>query len=522
MVFENVARVAIWVLASATLSLSCVAIYRLYFHPLAKVPGPLFQRISGIPRMWHCYAGDRHLREMQAHQSYGSVVRIGPDSLAFSTLSALQTIHSKDSNVFKGNEFYGLLDGGAEGGRSVQMVADNTAHAARRRVVDKALPPRDQAFRDIDNLARKFVSSTVYIAGLNSPPDSKGWTGSVDLTTTSSWFSFDLISTVAFGDSMEMMTSEAYRWVPACLRSTSIFLYWAGYAPFLGFWQYLLGSKWPTRLGLHTVVNSQRYTELADEQLDKRIARLESGEEQGCAEKRTDLFKHLLQANLYGEYDLRADSSLLIAAGSDAIRLTVAATVFYWLKNPAVFEKAKQEIYSLARSSDDISDAKLSSMKYLRACIDETMRLCPPKASSLPREVLKDGITIDGIYVPKGMTVGTSVYALHHDPEIYPEPYAFRPERWLQPSPDRRMQAAFCPFLKGPRACPGKTVAYFAMQLALFHLVLQYDIRAAPGKPTGGGHSGPGFLRERDDEYQFNDWIIGFSEGPNVQLKPRD
>lgn len=421
--------------------------------------------------------------------------------------------------MFKGDEFYGLLDGGAEGGRSVQMTADNDAHAARRRVLDKAMPARDQSFRGIEPLARRFVSAAAQHAG-GHIAERKDWSGPVDISTIATWFSFDVISVVGFGESLEMLESAEYRWVPGCLKSTSIFLYWAGYAPGLSFWRWFLGSGLPSLLRMQTAVDAQQYAGFADSMLDKRAQRLDAEKETGA--RTTDLFAHLLRSNLYSAANLRADSSLLIAAGSDAIRLTIAATIFYWLKNPAILERAVQEIRSSTPSADKVSDATISSLAYVRACVDETMRLCPPKASSLPREVKQGGIVIDGVNVPAGMTAGISVYALHHDADIFPNPYTYQPERWLQQPQDRRMQAAFCPFLKGPRACPGKTVAYFAVQLALFHLLYRYDIRPAGSTVMGGGRAEMHRLRRRQDEYQFNDWILGFAEGPVIEFKQRN
>ena len=401
------------------------------------------------------------------------------------------------------------------------MTANNEAHAARRKVLNRALPAREQAFRNLDQLAQKFADK----AGSCSPApkgaeeEKKGWTAPVDISTVSTWYSFDVISSVAFGESLDMLLSPEYRWVPGCLRSTSIFLYWAGYAPFVWFWRWFLGSNLPSRLRMQTAVDTQTYGNFADEMLAKRTKRLDV--EQGTDLKRWDIFQHLISVKLYNGYDLRADSSLFIAAGSDAVRLTVAATIFYWLKNPAIFEKAVKEIRSCVSSVEQISDSTLSSLRYLRACVDETMRLCPPKASSLPREVMNGGITIDGIYVPESVTVGTSVYALHHDPNIYSEPFAYNPDRWLQQPQDRRIQAAFCPFLVGPRMCPGQTVAYFAIQLALFHLVYRYDIRAGSLKVTDGGHEKMPKDKRREDEYHFNDWILGFADGPLIELMER-
>ena len=403
----------------------------------------------------------------------------------------------------------------------MQMTADNDAHAARRKVLNRAMPPREQMFRNLNQLAQRFADTAGSCA--NNPigigNEMTNSTTSIDMSIVASWYSFDVISSVAFGKSLNMLQSADYRWVPGCLQSLSIFLYWAGYAPFVQFWRWFLGSNLPSLLRMQTAIDAQIYGDFASEMVAARKTRLLEDEKSDASSRESDIFQHLIKANLYNERDLRADSSLLIAAGSDAFRLTIAATIFYWLKNPPTFEKATEEIRSCITSTDQITESKLNSLHYLRACIDETMRLSPPKPSSLPREVLKGGITIDGIHVPEGMTVGTSIYALHHDPDIYPDPFAYNPNRWLVRPQDRRMQAAFCPFLKGPRMCPGQTVAYFAIELALVHLVCRYDVKPVDGEVAGGAYENG---LDGEDEYQFRDWILGYAAGPLVKLKKRE
>lgn len=395
----------------------------------------------------------------------------------------------------------------------MQMMADNDAHAARRKVLNEALPSREQTFRSLNPLAQKFAKSAGMECNHSKKVD-KEMTKPIDISVLATWYSFDVISCVAFGKSLDMLQNAKYRWIPDCLLSTSIFLYWAGYAPFVQFWRWFLSSSLPSWLRMQTAIDTQTYGEFANEMVATRGKRLL--EETHVSMEGSDIFQQIIKAELYDERDTQADSSLLIAAGSDAVRLTIAATIFYWLQNPLVFERAEKEIRSIEQITDSTT---LSSLPYLRACVDETMRLCPPKASSLPREVLRGGIIIDDIHVSEGMTVGTSIYALHHEPDIYVDPFAYNPDRWLVRPRDPRMLAAFCPFLKGPRSCPGQTIAYLAIELALYQLVYRYDVRAAGGKVTDGGHEN---VSGRKAEYQFKDWILGFAAGPLIELKERE
>lgn len=434
--------------------------------------------------------------------------------LIFNTLSSLQTLHVKSANVFKGDEFYGLLDGGTAGGKSVQMIADNEAHSARRRLLDKALPPRDQVFQDINELSRQLVDV------LEQEADTQA--GVVDLTTVTSWYSFDVISTISFGQSFDMLHTNTWRWLPRCLQEMSVFLYAAGYAgghlPLLRFFQWLLRTNWPSRLGWTTVVQAQKYADLAADQVHRRGDRLES--EEGVADSgRKDIFAHLMRAQIHDSADLTSESSLLIAAGSDAVRLATAATVFYLLQNSEAKEKVTAEVRALDLGPDGPSEAKIASLKYLRACVDEAMRLSPPKAGSIPRETGEGGIVIDGVPIPEGMSVATSTYSLHRDPQIYKQPFEYRPERWLERPHDPRLYAAFTPFIKGPRACPGKAVAYVAMQTVLFHMLREYDIESAgDGEKGVAGLEGMTASHRHREDYPFNDWIIGYTRGPFVRV----
>lgn len=416
--------------------------------------------------------------------------------------------------MFKGDEFYGLLDGGPAGGKSVQMIADNEAHSARRRLLDKAIPPRDQVFRDINELSQQLMDVIEKEAGTLS--------GIVDIATVTSWYSFDLISTIAFGKSFDMLHTNTWRWLPLCLQQMSAFLYAAGFAsghvPLLWFFRWLLRSNWPSRLGLTTAVQAQNYAELAADQVQRRGDRLKS-EGDDRATSRKDIFGHLMRAEIHDSADLASESSLLIAAGSDAVRFAIAATVFYLLQNTDAKEKAAAEVRSLDLGRDGLNESKLSSLKYLRACVDEAMRLSPPKAGSIPRETGSGGIIIDGLSIPKGMSVGTSTYALHRDPDIYKQPHEYRPERWLERPHDPRLYAAFTPFMKGPRACPGKAVAYVAMQTTLFHILREFDFERLGGSEKGaGGFGGVVESRGQRNDYPFNDWIIGYTKGPFVRV----
>lgn len=173
---------------------------------------------------------------------------------------------------------------------------------------------------------------------------------------------------------------------------------------------------------------------------------------------------------------------------------------------------------------NDVSiGAGLTECVFLRACIDETLRMSPPASSSLWREVIQDGVMIDGHVIPRGYDVGTCIYAVHHNAEYYPQPFEYRPDRWLdEPDKVQLARSAFTPFSIGPRSCLGKGLALTDLSLTMAYLLSKYDFRPAPGtEDVGGGSASQGPGRSREGEYQLHDHVTAAKNGPIVQLRLR-
>jgi cytochrome P450 len=255
----------------------------------------------------------------------------------------------------------------------------------------------------------------------------------------------------------------------------------------------------------------------------------------GLDTDRKDFFYYLLNARDpetgkgFTSPELWGESNLLIIAGSDTTSTALAAAFFYLVHNPDKLDKLSQEVRSTFSDIEEIhSSPTLSDCHYLRAVIDEAMRLSPPVGGILPREVLPGGINIDGLHLPEGVVVGSPHYTLHHNPNYFPSPFEFTPERWIaESSPEvtrdsvALAQSAFCPFSIGPRGCIGKGVAYVELMTSLARTVYLYEMRLARGTTLGEGSPQLEDGRRRKGEYQLMDSFTSIKDGPLVEFKER-
>ncbi|KAH8695817.1 benzoate 4-monooxygenase cytochrome P450 [Phaeosphaeriaceae sp. PMI808] len=504
-----------------------VLLYRLTLHPLARYPGPLLEKISDWPQVYYCIKGNRHIKQLLAHEKYGPIVRNGPNSLSFRSPEALKAIYGNNAHVKKG-DWYLTLDISA-GAPSIQMVIDQHQHALRRRVMAPAFS--EKALRDAEPLinanARKLCKRLTERFGCKKG----GWSEGFDLQQWVAYYGYDFISDLAFGQSFALLDHEEYRFVPTVLKSASQFLYYVGYLPFAVLVRPLMGTSVQDYFPGQSAKDSLKYTNLANGRLAERIERERERKETSGGEERKDIFHYLLNSKdpMTGKEftveELQADTSLFIAAGSDGVSLAVCALLFHGLQHPQILDKLANEIRDAFPAPEEIRTPKLNQLPYLHACIEESLRVAPPKLGGLPRIVLPGGTKIDGQHVPAGTTVGVSHYVIHRNADVFLEPNEFRPERWIVEDNVSAEQLAaqkraFCPFGIGQMNCIGKNIAYLAIKLALAHLLWRFDFRVN-GYLIGGGSKDLEEGRRDKTEYQLLDWIIGFPNGPIVQARPR-
>jgi cytochrome P450 len=197
--------------------------------------------------------------------------------------------------------------------------------------------------------------------------------------------------------------------------------------------------------------------------------------EEGEADDGQDILSLLLGArhedgSPMSAVELRDELMTALVAGHETTASQLAWAFERLAREPLVLERLRAE---LAADTDEED--------YLTATINEILRHRPVLPNAEPR-LVKEPVTIGGFSYPRGVTLLANAYLVHHDETVYPDPYAFRPERFLGRAPGTY---TWIPFGGGRRRCIGASFAVLEMKIAIRAVLERFEIAAANATPEG-------------------------------------
>jgi cytochrome P450 len=369
------------------------SVYYLTFHPLSTFPGPKLWAISRLP--WHYVNlhGDLAWRIRDMHIQYNSpVIRIAPDELSYTSSTALKKIDGSPPP----REFLKCLDGrgiapAVVNGRRSIVTETPERHAQLRRALQPAFSER--ALREQEYFFRDHTDR--FVEQLRKPQYS------VVEQNILRWFSllsFDIMSDLAFGQPAGCLDRVDEPWLDVIgARVKSIV--WHQLAAYYHI-EWILRWTAPKE----AMEARKRHQALTLEKVQRRIDEERSGTRKG---KRKDFMSYILgnENEKLSNMDLFGMASALIVAGSNTTTYTMSAFVFFVCRHPEVYAKVTAEVRATFSKENEITMVAAGELAYLKACIDETMRISPPTPSTLPRWVPEGGEEIDGKWVPGGVSL---------------------------------------------------------------------------------------------------------------------
>nr|XP_058892781.1 cytochrome P450 3A29-like isoform X3 [Kogia breviceps] len=223
--------------------------------------------------------------------------------------------------------------------------------------------------------------------------------------------------------------------------------------------------------------------------LTKSVKRMKESRLKDKQKHRVDLLQLMIDSQnskdvdtrkVLSDIELMAQSIIFIFAGYETTSSSLSFVAYELATHPDVQQKLQEEIDATFPNKAPPTCEALVRMEYLDMVLNETLRLFPI-AGRLERVCKKD-VEVHGVFIPKGTTVVVPLFVLHNDPELWPEPEEFRPERFSKKNKESINPYTYLPFGTGPRNCIGMRFSMMSMKLALVRILQNFSFR--PCKET--------------------------------------
>ncbi|KAH9906045.1 cytochrome P450 [Xylariomycetidae sp. FL2044] len=286
----------------------------------------------------------------------------------------------------------------------------------------------------------------------------------VEISRACECLEYDIAGLLALGYALNLQTEETNRFIPRAVAHANSQLNVYMQCPV--FRQRPIDYVW-TRLGQF---RAMKYRAVLDAMIGTRTSMPQDEKRDFCC-----YFTQVLDDGNQGfrGTELLSETLLFMTAGADSTASAMSALFFYLAHDQSCYTRLADQLRTTFRDGGKIKNRpKLTSCHYLRACIDEALRMSAPFSSTIWRTLVVDDtepLVVDGVTIPKGTQSGVNTYSLHHNEDLFPEPFRFRPERWLSRASDgsddqhntrRVFNDGFMAFSAGSRACAGKPTAY--------------------------------------------------------------
>ncbi|ROT63646.1 Cytochrome P450 4C1 [Penaeus vannamei] len=214
----------------------------------------------------------------------------------------------------------------------------------------------------------------------------------------------------------------------------------------------------------------------------KRFAAQKKAPEEDFGQKTRQAFLDLLleysenDSTITNE-DILEEVNTFMFAGHDTTTAAMNWFLYVMGTHKEIQTRVQEELDAVFQGSDrPATMADLRELKYLELCLKESLRVFPP-VPMIIREV-KEEIQINNYRIPAGTSVVIHVYRLHRDPEQFPNPEVFDPDRFLPENCNKRHPYAYVPFSAGPRNCIGQKFAQLEMKVVLSSILRNFRVES--------------------------------------------
>ncbi|KAK0658647.1 cytochrome P450 monooxygenase aflU [Lasiodiplodia hormozganensis] len=460
-------------------------VQRLYFHPLSSVPGPKMAAATTLYEFyWNAICGGKlFLRWEEMHKKYGPIVRLGPNEVHISDPTYWDVLYNSTNKLDKYARFY-CFDAGTN--IAGVTTVKHEVHRRRRGAISK--------FLSAANVAKLEPRVHVHLKKMLDRFDEFGRAGKpCDCFNAFRSLTMDVIS--MFCEPTPRHNLDAPDFDPPMhrtIRTAAQTMDIQKFIPIMQIMDLVPISVW-------------RYLDPEVTKLVEKREVLRNTAKQIAAEGGNPSSREMTVMDAIASSDLLPpedktplrmayEAEMVLGAGTETTSNTLGNLVFYVLSNPKVHERLRNEVLSCSTApTDELVDFQtLNKLPYLTAVIQESLRVASPVSGRLPRVNPTSPMTYTTpgphpttYTFPPGTVMSMSQRDLHNNPDIFPDPEKFEPERWLPatdptctvtPEQRRLMDRYWVPFSRGSRNCIGLELAKQELGLATGNLFRRFDL----------------------------------------------
>ncbi|KAM5349174.1 hypothetical protein ACJ41O_008997 [Fusarium nematophilum] len=441
-----------------------LAIYRLVFSPLAGFPGSKIAAATGWVEFYYDVVdhGRYYYKINQMHDKYGPIIRINPWELSVRDPAFHSTLYVAGS--VRRSQIWPKSRRGIGIDGSHPVSEDHDLHRIRRKPLDPFF-----SRRTIQNYETMIVDECKLLD--DRLKSLKGSGTVVNMEHVYAAITGDVIGKISVMNPPSFVTDPDFSpgWHAVLCRFFAQITLYTHFTFLMGWIQLIprsiLLTLTPGAAGF------KAFTDLIVDHIEEAKRHRAAGKVDEGGRQKT-LIEHLLDSDMpESEKEtsrLTGEFIAILSGGTMTTARALSTITYFVLADPEIERKLREALAEPMAKYPEVMPrwADLERIPYLAACVKEGLRMSHGSMRRVPRCSPDVELQYGEYTIPKGIPVGMSAYMMHTDAEVFPEPFEYRPERWVgayNPLQNR----SYIPFSKGSRNCLGMNFAYAELYVTL-------------------------------------------------------
>ncbi|KAE8445994.1 hypothetical protein EG329_012633 [Mollisiaceae sp. DMI_Dod_QoI] len=449
-------------------------VWRLYFSPISRFPGPRIAAITLLYELWYelVKGGQYTFKIAELHEKYGPIIRINPWEIHINDPDYYDEIYAGAGKKRDKTWYQSIQFGNPD---AVLTTIPHDLHRIRRAPIHKffskasvtKLEPQIQS--TIDKLCARLKA----IQAEKKP-----------LTMSQAWYcvTMDIITEYSFGES-EDYTSNApdfHTTLEDAFDGTAR----AGTVIKQVPWILPLMEKLPRSIvkvlnpQILGLLDIQEASQPSSKSMEAQVTAIKNSLDLGPkSTSYPTIFHEILSTDDLPESEkmvhrVKQEGQVIIAAGGETTAYALSVITYHVLSNQEIYTKLKEELKPVFENTEGRPKAKdLEHLPYLNAVISEGLRLSYGSSTHLQRVAPDQELRYGDWVIPRGTPVSMTSVLLHHNETIFPSSRTFSPDRWLE---NPRLSKYLVSFSRGSRACLGINLAWVELYLCVSYVFTQF------------------------------------------------